>query len=174
LKNILEFIPLVIFFIAYKKAGIITATLALVVTSLISFTILTYQTKKVAMMPLISAVLLGFFGFLTWYMQDPVFIKIKPTIINLLFGTIFVGGYLFKKPLFKYILQDAIIMDDPAWLTMTLRWGLFFIFLGGLNEFIWRGFSEDFWVNFKVFGMLPITIAFTLSQAPFMMRNMRK
>ncbi len=174
MKNILEFIPLLLFFIFYKKVGIISATLILVVATAISVAILMVKTGKIAKMPLFSAIILGIFGFFTWYFQDPIFIKMKPTILNSLFAVIFIGGYYLKKPLLKYVFDGALEMPDNAWLTLGLRFGLFFIFLAIINEFIWRNFSEEFWVSFKVFGFLPMSIIFTISQLPFMLRYQPK
>lgn len=170
MKNILEFIPLLIFFFVFKSSGIIPATIALVIASLIAFAIISFHSKKLAYMPLISAVILGFFGFLTWYLQDPFFIKIKPTIVNSLFGIILIISYVIKKPILQLLLNNVFEMPKDAWLTLTIRFSLFFFFLAVLNEIIWRNFSLDFWVNFKVFGFLPITLIFTISQMPFMMR----
>jgi intracellular septation protein len=170
LKNLLEFIPLLIFFFVFKTSGIIAATLSLVISSMLAFLIVTICYKKLAIMPLISAIILGFFGFLTWYLQDPFFIKIKPTIVNSLFASILFISYLLKKPVLQFLLGNIFIMPKDAWLTLTIRFTLFFFFLALLNEIIWRNFSLEFWVNFKVFGFLPITLIFTISQMPFMMR----
>ena len=174
MKQALEFFPLIVFFVAYQLTDIITATIILTITSFISFGTILFYSKKIVYMPLISALLVGVFGFLTWYLDNPIFIKIKPTILNILFGLILITAYFCKKPLMKFILEQAFKMDDHNWLVLTLRWGLFFLFLALINEKVWRNFSENFWVNFKVFGMLPITITFTLAQMPYMMRHQIK
>ena len=174
MKNILEFIPLLLFFIIYHKYDLITATVTLVIATILAVSIIAAQTKKIAKMPLFSALILSIFGFLTWYFNDAIFIKIKPTIINLCFAAILFSGYFMKKPILKYLFNHTIDLSDRAWLVLTLRWGIFFIFLAILNEFIWRNFTEDFWVSFKVFGFLPITIIFTISQAPYMLRHQIK
>ena len=171
MKQLLEFIPLLVFFYFYKKYNIIIATIALAITSIISFVILTVKEKKLALMPLISAGVIGFFGLLTWYFQDPLFIKIKPTILNSIFGLVLIIASIAKKPIFKKLFQSAFEMSDLNWLKMSMRWGIFFIFLAVINELIWRNFTESFWVSFKVFGFLPLTILFTLSQIPFIMRH---
>lgn len=174
MKNLLEFCPLVVFFIMYKKYDIITATIALVIVSLISVTILAIKTKEISKIPLCSAIILGIFGFLTWYFNDPVFIKMKPTVINSIFAIIFLFGYFTKKPMLKYLFDKTLELKDEAWLLLTFRWGIFFFFLAIVNEIIWRNFSEELWVSFKVFGFLPMTILFTISQLPYMLRNQIK
>lgn len=171
MKNLLEFLPLAVFFIIYKKYDIITATIALVIVSLLSVLILTIKTKEIPKVPLFSALILGVFGFFTWYFNDPIFIKMKPTVINSIFAIVFLLGYFYKKPMLKYLFDKAFEMKNQAWLVLTLRWGIFFIILAIVNEIIWRNFSEEFWVSFKVFGFLPMTIIFTISQLPYMLRN---
>lgn len=125
-------------------------------------------------MPLISAIILGIFGGLTLISGDDLFIKIKPTLINLLFATLLFYGYFSKRPLIKHLFGESLKMEDKIWIVLSLRWGLFFVFLAILNEAIWRNFSTDFWVNFKVFGVFPISMIFTLSQVPFMVKNIKK
>ena len=174
MKQIIEFIPLIIFFIAYNYTNLITATIILTISSIIAFLAILYVTKELHFMPLFSALIISIFGFLTWYLQNPLFIKIKPTILNSILGLTLLISYYCKKPLVKILLVNAIQMEDHNWLIITFRWGLFFICLAIMNEFIWRNFSETFWVNFKVFGFLPITIIFTLTQMPYMMRHQIK
>ena len=169
---LLDLGPLAAFFITYKYVGLIEATAALVVATLLSLVYTYIKTKKIAPMPLITGVMVTVFGGLTIWLNDEQFIKIKPTIVNLLFAAILLGGLLFKKPLLKYALGSALQMKDAGWIKLSFRWGIFFIFLAGLNEFIWRSFSTDFWVNFKVFGMMSLTLLFTLAQIPLMKRYM--
>lgn len=171
MKNLLEFLPLIIFFIAYQKYDIITATIILVIATVISVSILAIKTKKLSKIPLFSAIILGIFGFMTWYFNDAIFIKMKPTVLNLIFSMIFLYGYFAKKPMLKYLLDHALHLTEKAWLILTMRWGVFFCCLAIINEIVWRNFAEDFWVSFKVFGFLPITILFTISQVPYMLRN---
>jgi len=174
MKNLLEFLPLIIFFVIYKKYDLITATVVLVIATIISVTIIAIKTKKIAKTPLFSVLILGIFGFLTWYFNDPIFIKMKPTVINSIFGIVLLFGYFTQRPLLKYLFDKALEMKENAWNVLTMRWGIFFIFLAVINEIIWRNFSEEFWVSFKVFGFLPITIIFTFSQLPYMLRNQIK
>lgn len=168
----LEVLPLVVFFAVYKFSDLIAATGALVVVTIVTISITYMVERRVPMMPLISAIVLSFFGGLTLISGDGIFIKIKPTLVNIVFASILFAGAYMKKPLLKYLMESAFKMDDEAWLKFSLRWGFFFLFLAGLNEVIWRNFSEDFWVKFKVFGMLPISVLFTATQIPFLKKNM--
>ena len=176
-KFLCDYLPLIIFIVIYKFSSapdpLIPATLYLLVSSFLALIIAYILTKKIAKMPLVSAVILGVFGGLTLISGDDLFIKIKPTLINLLFALILFYGYFSKRPLIKHLFGESLKMEDQAWLTLSLRWAIFFVFLALLNEFIWRSFSTDFWVNFKVFGVFPISMIFTLSQVPFMIKNMK-
>ena len=121
--------------------------------------------KKIPMMPLISGILITFFGGLTIYFDDPVFIYVKPTIINILFGlALLFGKYFTNEPILKKIMGKSIFLTDIGWELLNRRWMYFFFVLAILNECIWRSQTEEFWVNFKVWGMLPITLIFTISQ----------
>ena len=122
-------------------------------------------------MPLVSGIVVLIFGALTLYLHNDVFIKMKPTIINTLFGAILLGGLAFGKSLLGYVFDEAFRLDAEGWRKLTLRWGLFFLFLAVLNEVVWRNFSTDFWVAFKVWATMPITILFTISQMPLIMRH---
>ncbi|MEK6746412.1 MAG: septation protein A [Pseudomonadota bacterium] len=166
LKLLLDIGPLAIFFFTYRFAGVFAATAAIMGTSIISLIITYWIEKKIAVMPLVSGVVIATFGTLTLLLQDDTFIKMKPTLVNLIFASVLLGGLYFKKSLLKYVLESALEMSDEGWRILSLRWGLFFIFLAVLNEFIWRSFSTDFWVNFKVFGMLTLTMLFTFLQIP--------
>ena len=116
-------------------------------------------------MPLISGILITFFGGLTIYFNDPVFIYVKPTIINILFGlALLFGKYFTNEPILKKIMGKSIFLTDIGWELLNRRWMYFFFVLAILNECIWRSQTEEFWVNFKVWGMLPITLIFTISQ----------
>lgn len=174
-KFLCDYLPLIVFFACYKLAEtsnpLVTATIYMLVTTFIALIISYVLTKKIAMVPLVSGILLGIFGGLTIFLQDEIFIKMKPTIINLLFALLLFYGYFTKKPFLSYLIGEQIKMSDKAWLTLSARWSCFFIFLAVLNELIWRNFSTDFWVQFKVFGMMPISLLFTIFQIPFMIRE---
>lgn len=164
-KLLLDFAPLGIFFLGYKFAGMMEATVALIVATCCSLAIIYIVERKVAMAPLISGVLVAVLGALTLTLKDDVFIKVKPTILNAVFASILLTGvYGFRKGLLKYVLDVAIQLSEAGWLILSRRWGFFFLFLAGLNELVWRSFPTEFWVNFKVFGMFTLTIAFALSQ----------
>lgn len=177
MKTLLEIGPLAIFFIAYKFApneetALINATIYLVIATIIALSISWFRDRHIPAAPLISAILVVVFGGMTVALDDPLFIKLKPTIVNLLFAGILLGaGYFFRKGLLQFLLEAAMKMDDENWRILSIRWGYFFIFLAMVNEIIWRSFSEEFWMHFKVFGMLPLTITFALSQMPFMLKN---
>ena len=166
LRLTLDFGPLLAFFLAYRFAGLLAATAALIVFTLLSLAVTYAKEKQIAVMPLASGVVVTVLGGLTLYLHDETFIKIKPTLINLLFAAILLGGLCFGKSLFKYVLGHAFSLQEKGWRILSLRWGLFFIFLAALNEIIWRNFPTDFWVNFKVFGMFTLTMLFTISQIP--------
>jgi intracellular septation protein len=174
MRFFLDFGPLVAFFLAYRYSGLMAATAVIIAGTLLSLAVTYAKEKKVAVMPLVTAVVVSVFGGLTLWLQDEQFIKMKPTIVNLLFATILLGGLATGRPMLKYLLGSAIQMREEGWKKLSFRWGVFFVFLAALNEVIWRHFSTDFWVNFKVFGMLTITIAFTLSQVPMMQRYMNE
>jgi intracellular septation protein len=126
---------------------------------------------KLPLMPLVSGVVVLSFGALSIWLQNDTFIKMKPTIINTLFGVVLLGGMFFGKSLLGYVFNSAFQLDDEGWNKLTLRWGLFFLVLAVLNEIVWRNFSTDAWVAFKVWGTMPITVLFTLSQMPLIMKH---
>lgn len=173
-----DYAPLLVFFISYKFNGsenaLLDATIHLVIATLIALLISYILTKKIAKTALFSAILLSIFGSLTVLLKDETFIKMKPTIVNLIFAATLFYGYFSKKPLLSYLLGAQIKISNQAWIILSWRWAWFFIFLSCLNEIIWRNFATDFWVQFKVFGMMPISLIFTASQFPFMMKEMKK
>ena len=165
LKIISDFGPLLIFFIFYKKYGMIEAILPLIIATVISIIIMYCFEKKISPMPIIGAVLVSVFGGLTIYFDNKVFFYMKPTIINILFALILIYGKFFlKKSLLQLLLENSIKLKDEGWKILTDRWIYFFVFLAFLNEMIWRTQSEEIWVQFKVFGILPITFVFTIFQ----------
>ena len=165
LKIISDFGPLLIFFIFYKKYGMIEAILPLIIATVISIIIMYCFEKKISPMPIIGAVLVSVFGGLTIYFDNKVFFYMKPTIINILFALILMYGKFFlKKSLLQLLLENSIKLKDEGWKILTDRWIYFFVFLAFLNEMVWRTQSEEIWVQFKVFGILPITFVFTIFQ----------
>ena len=167
LKFLTDFGPLAIFFFFYYNSNknLSVAIPPLIVATIIALMIVWFFEKKVPPMPLVSGILITFFGGLTIYFKDPIFIYIKPTIINIIFAlTLFFGKYFTKEPVLKKILGKSLLLSDIGWEILNKRWMFFFFGLALLNEFIWRTQSEEFWVNFKVWGMLPITFIFTAFQ----------
>tara|TARA_B100000700_G_scaffold223254_1_gene246123 strand:- start:121 stop:672 length:552 start_codon:yes stop_codon:yes gene_type:complete len=167
IKFVTDFGPLLIFFTFYYKSGkdLKVAIPPFVISTIIAVIIVWFIEKKIPMIPLIGGILITLFGGLTIYFNDPIFIYIKPTIINILFGLALLFGKFFTdEPVLKKILGKSIKLNDEGWKILNLRWIFFFFGLAILNEFIWRTQSEEFWVNFKVWGILPITFIFTAFQ----------
>ena len=167
LKFLTDFGPLAIFFFYYynNDKNLSIAIPPLIVATLVALLIVWLFEKKIPMVPLISGILITFFGGLTIYFNDPRFIYMKPTIINILFAlTLFFGKYFTKEPILKKIMGKSIALTNIGWELLNKRWMVFFLFLALLNECIWRTQTEEFWVNFKVWGMLPITLIFTIFQ----------
>ena len=173
LKLLIEAGPLLAFFLVNAKWGIFTGTAVYMVTAAIAMAASWLLIRRIAIMPIIALVFVLAFGGLTIWLHDDTFIKIKVTLINALFGALLLGGLAFGRTWLKLIMGEAIDMDEDGWRKLTLRWGLFFFALAGLNEAVWRTVSTDAWVNFKVFGLLPLTFVFAIAQTPLMQRHMR-
>ncbi len=168
LKLALEFIPLIIFFIANSKYGIFTATISFMLATSIAVPTLWFLTKKIPYVPIVGGAFILLFGALTLILQDDTFIKLKVTIVNFIFASILIISTILKKNLLKYVMGSAIEMTEKGWKILTIRWAGLFLFLGFLNEIIWRTQTTDFWVSFKVFGIMPITIVFAILQIPLL------
>ena len=167
IKFVTDFGPLVIFFYFYYKSGknLTIAIPPFIVATIIAIAIVWALEKKIPMIPLIGGILISFFGGLTIYFNNPIFIYIKPTVINILFGlALFFGKFFTKEPVLKKIMGKSIFLTDLGWNLLSKRWMYFFFGLAFLNEIVWRTQSEEFWVNFKVWGLLPITFIFTAFQ----------
>ena len=171
-KLLIEMGPLVAFFIANWKAGIFWGTGIFMGATVISLMASWVLTRKLAMVPLVSAVFVAIFGALTLWLHSDLFIKVKVTLINALFGVVLLGGVAMGRSYLKLIMGEAVKLTDQAWRTLSIRWGVFFLALAVLNEIVWRNTSTDTWVNFKVFGLLPITLVFAFANAPFMSKHM--
>ncbi|MBX3531574.1 MAG: septation protein A [Rhizobiaceae bacterium] len=186
LKLALELGPLLVFFFANARGEwlverfpalanlggpLFVATALFMVAVAISLAVSYWLIRKLPIMPLVSGVVVFVFGALTLWLQDETFIKMKPTIINTLFGGVLLGGLVFGRSLLGYVFDSAFSLDEEGWRKLTLRWGVFFIVLAVLNEVVWRGFSTDTWVAFKVWGIMPLTVLFTMSQMPLIMRH---
>ncbi len=169
IKLIADFGPLLIFFVIYfnNENDLKTAIPPFIIATLVSLVVVYFLEKKISMVPLVSAVLITLFGGLTLYFDNKIFFYMKPTIINVLFASVlFFGRYFTKKPLLKILFQNAFNLEDEGWKKLNYRWIGFFIFIAILNEIVWRTQSEIFWVNFKVWGLLPISFLFAASQVP--------
>ena len=167
LKFVTDFGPLLVFLLFYYKSGkdLKVAIPPFIVATIISLIFVWFLEKKIPMVPLLSGILITLFGGLTIYFNNPIFIYIKPTIINILFGLALLFGKFFtNEPVLKKILGKSIPLSDQGWEVLNSRWMYFFFALAILNEIVWRTQSEEFWVNFKVWGMIPITFIFTALQ----------
>ena len=163
-KLLIDIGPLAVFFIFYTRGDLKTAILPFMIATIIAVLFSYILEKKIPIMSTVGAVIILIFGGLTIYFDNETFFKMKPTIINLLFAVILYGGIILNKSLLRYLLGAALKLQDEGWDILTKRWIGFFIALAILNEIIWRTQTTDIWVNFKVFGILPITFVFTLTQ----------
>jgi len=163
-KLLIDIGPLAVFFIFYTRGDLKTAILPFMIATIIAVLFSYILEKKIPIMPTVGAVIILIFGGLTIYFDNETFFKMKPTIINLLFAGTLYGGIILNKSLLRYLLGAALKLQDEGWDILTKRWIGFFIALAILNEIIWRTQTTDMWVNFKVFGILPITFIFTLTQ----------
>ncbi len=186
-KLALETGPLVVFILANNNGDrlaelypalqalggkIFVGTAFFMVAMTVSLIITWWFERKVALMPLITFVMVVIFGMLTLYLQDDFFIKVKPTIVNVMFGVAILGTlFLFKIPVMKLLFDGPFKLDDVGWTKLSFRWGCFFLFLALVNEVVWRNFSSDFWVAFKLWGVMPMTITFMLFQYPVMLKH---
>jgi intracellular septation protein len=170
IKMALELGPLVVFFIVNARADIFVGTAWFMGAMVVSLALSWLLLKKVALMPLVTGVVVLVFGALTLWLHDDTFIKMKPTIVDSLFGVVLLGGLLFRVSLLRYVFGDVYKLKPEGWTILTLRWGLFFFALAILNEVVWRTQSTDFWVAFKVWATMPLTILFAASQLPVLTR----
>ncbi|MBE9554102.1 MAG: septation protein A [Proteobacteria bacterium] len=179
LNAAIEYGPLAVFLAAYfignryldDIGAILAATAAIMVATVVALLVAWFVQRRVPKVPLISGGLLMVFGGLTLWLQDPVFIKMKPTIVYLLFSTVLVGGVAMRRPLLKPLLGNAWQLDDTGWTKLTIRFGLFFMAMAGLNELVWRTQSTDFWVSYKVFGTMGLILVFTMLQVGMIHRH---
>ena len=181
LRMAIELGPLVVFFGLNSKANVLFgnapdqnifwATGGFMVATAISLAASYVWMKKIPTMPLVTGIFVFIFGGLTLFLQDEQFIKLKPTIVNTIFAATLLGAlFIWKVPLMKHLFDGVFHITDEGWKVLTLRWGLFFLFLAVLNEIVWRNFSTDVWVNFKVFGNAPLTFIFGMAQIPVLSR----
>jgi intracellular septation protein len=170
LKLALDLGPLVLFFFVNGRWGIFVATGALMAAVVAALAVSYALTRHVAVMPLVTLVVVMVFGGLTLILHDELFIKLKPTIIYVLFGVVLVGGLAFGKSLLGMVLDSVFQLTEEGWRKLTLRWALFFFALAVLNEIVWRTQTTDVWVSFKVFGVVPLTLVFAALQVPLLQK----
>ena len=178
-KLSLEVGPLVVFFMANAYSDrfgiaqdrrIFAATAIFIAATIVALAVHYMLVRKLPIMPLVSGVVVIVFGGLTLWLDDELFIKLKPTIVNTLFGLVLLAGLYFGKPLLAVVLDSMFELTEEGWRKLTFRWAMFFFVLAALNEIVWRTQTTDMWVSFKVFGIMPLTIAFALAQTPLLLR----
>jgi intracellular septation protein len=174
LKFALDLGPLLVFFIGNSYFGIFPATAMFMVAVTLSLAITYAIAKRISPMPIVTGVVVLVFGGLTLLLADELFIKLKPTIVNTIFASVLLAGVLTERLYIKILFDNAFHLTDDAWKTLTYRWIGFFVFLAILNEVIWRNFSTDFWVGFKLWGVVPISMAFGIAQMPFILKHQIK
>jgi intracellular septation protein len=170
LKFAIELAPLIVFFAVNARWGIMPATIALMPVTVVALAASYALTRKVAPLPVITLVIVLVLGGLTIALNDELLIKLKPTIVSLLFAGVLFVGLALRRPLLKAVLGEMLPLTDPGWRALTIRWALFFVGLALVNEAVWRTMSTDTWVSFKVFGITTLTVVFSLSQMPVLQR----
>jgi intracellular septation protein len=181
LKMTLEFGPLAIFFITNSYGDrlfgvasdrrIFVATGVFMVASVVALALAKLLLNHLPRMAIVNAVVVSVFGGLTIALDDALFIKLKPTIVNTIFGCLLLGGLWFGRSLLQLVLDSVLKLTPEGWRKLTFRWGLFFFVLAALNELVWRTQTTDFWVAFKVWGIMPLTLVFALAQTPLILRH---
>ena len=170
-KLLLDMGPLFLFFVTFQYAGIYAATGFFMVAAVLSVAIGWHLEKKLSPIPLITAVLVLIAGGLTLYLRNDVFIKMKPTVLYVIFGITLLGGLRFNRLFIKYVFAEAFDLTDRGWRGLTWRWGIFFLILSALNEAVWRNTSTATWVSFKVWGIVGLIFLFALVQTPFLLKH---
>jgi intracellular septation protein len=169
-KLALDVGPLVLFFAVNARFGIFAGTAVFMVAVVAALLVSYAMTRHWPIMPVVSAVIVMVFGGLTLWLHDETFIKVKPTIIYVLFGGVLAWGYIFNKPLLAIVFDSAFHVTDEGWRKLTVRWAAFFFAAALLNEAIWRSQTTEFWLGFKAFGFIPLTLAFAALQYPLLAR----
>lgn len=164
--------PLAVFFAVYWLSDLMTATLAIMIATAAALALSYLSERRLPPMPLVTAVVVVVFGGLTLWLEDETFFKMKPTIVQILFAAVLFAGLMFKRPLLKPLLGSAWPLDEAGWNKLSSRFAWFFVAMAGLNEAVWRTQSTDFWVTFKVFGIMGLTFVFVVSQVFFMRHHM--
>jgi intracellular septation protein len=168
LKLAFDLGPLVLFFVANSRFGIFTATATFMVAVVAALAASYVMTRHLPIMPVVTAIIVLVFGGLTLYLHNDTFIKVKPTIIYALFGGVLLGGLIFHKPFLGVVFDSLFHLTEEGWRKLTLRWAIFFFALAVLNEIVWRNTTTNVWVDFKVFGVMPLTFVFGALQYPLL------
>lgn len=163
--------PLAVFFVANSQAGIMTGTAVFMAAIVVAVAVSWHLERRVPIMPVVGAGFVLLFGGLTLWLQDDLFIKIKPTLVNLLFATVLFVAHLMRRNVLKRLLGTVLNLADEGWRVLGIRWAWFFLLLAVVNEIVWRNMATDAWVNFKVFGIMPLTLLFSALQAPLILRH---
>ncbi len=171
LKPSVDYGPLLVFLAFYFATDLLAATAALIVVTVLALVLALWVERRVPWMPVVTAIVVGVFGGLTLWSGDETFIKIKPTVAQLLFAAVLLGSLALGRPVLKPLLGTAWPMDDLGWRRLSLRFAVFFLIMAALNEAVWRTQSTDVWVLFKVFGLFGLTMLFVLAQVPLMTRH---
>lgn len=171
LRLALEAGPLAVFFVVNSNAGIMAGTATFMVATTLALAASWKLERRIPVMPVVGCFFVLLFGGLTLWLNDELFIKVKPTVVNLLFAATLFVGLALKRNLLKTVLGAVLELDETGWRILTVRWAWFFLLLAGLNEVVWRNFDTDAWVNFKVFGILPLTLVFSALQTPVILRH---
>lgn len=171
-RMLLDFLPLAAFFIGFKLGGIALGTLVMVVVTAAALAIVYVQEKRIALLPLISGICVLVFGTLTIVLDSELFIKLRPTVVNMLFATVLlVGVYGFRQGWLRHVMGFAFQLTPEGWLTLSKRWACLFVTLAVINEIVWRNFPTEIWVNVKVFGFVGLTLLFSMCQLPLINRT---
>lgn len=171
LKMLLEIGPIAIFFLVNSYHGIFWGTGTFMVATILALAASKHLLGRIPLMPLISGVFVLFFGGLTLWLHNDLFIKMKPTIVNSLFALILFGGLFFGHALLKHLFGEVFRLTEAGWRVLTFRWACFFVLLAILNEIVWRSYSTEFWISFKVWGIMPLTMIFAIAQLGVIKRH---
>ncbi len=171
LKPTVDYGPLLVFLAFYFATDLLAATAALIAVTVLALVLALWIERRVPWMPVVTAAVVGVFGGLTLWSGDEIFIKMKPTIAQLLFAAVLLGSLALGRPVLKPLLGAAWPMDDLGWRRLSLRFAIFFLAMAALNEAVWRTQTTDVWVLFKVFGLFGLTMLFSLAQVPLMARH---
>ena len=170
-RSVVDFAPLLLFFVAYRLFDLYAATATVMAAAVGAAALGYWFDRKLHPVPLATAVIILIFGGLTLYLNNDTFIKMKPTMVYGLFAVVLLGGLFFNRPFVKYVLGTAVILKEGSWRVLTWRFGMFFLAMALINELMWRNFSNDIWVTFHTFGGIGLTLLFSLSQVPFLLKH---